>query len=278
MCLAHPRAASVTVRIEKLDKEPGAVGVEIVRSKARRPDRGRTRASPPSLRQARHRSAAHRRQARRQRGALARASRLARCDRRGAAPIVVVPGEGPWPMRCAPASSVSASAMRRPTAWRCSPWISLPGRWRGCGKGFEVGATEDDLRAALERGSVAVWAPYALIAERRDIPESWRLTSDSLALWLAGRIGAERCYLIKSIARQQTALGAEQLARDGIVDAAFPACSRTPAFPPSCSAAATRRPSPPGRADKPLQRQIEQAHTLAIIAGSTGQPEPRARV
>ncbi len=34
-CLAHPRAASVTVKIEKLDKEPGAVGVEIVRSKAR---------------------------------------------------------------------------------------------------------------------------------------------------------------------------------------------------------------------------------------------------
>ncbi|MGV1014073.1 MAG: dihydroneopterin aldolase [Methyloceanibacter sp.] len=33
-CLAHRRAASVTVRVEKLDKEPGAVGVEIVRSKA----------------------------------------------------------------------------------------------------------------------------------------------------------------------------------------------------------------------------------------------------
>ena len=34
-CLAHPRAASVTVRIEKLDKGPGAVGVEIVRQKGR---------------------------------------------------------------------------------------------------------------------------------------------------------------------------------------------------------------------------------------------------
>jgi dihydroneopterin aldolase len=34
-CLAHPRAACVTVRIEKLDKEPGAVGVEIVRQKGR---------------------------------------------------------------------------------------------------------------------------------------------------------------------------------------------------------------------------------------------------
>ena len=32
-CLTHPRAARVTVKIEKLDKEPGAVGVEIVRAK-----------------------------------------------------------------------------------------------------------------------------------------------------------------------------------------------------------------------------------------------------
>ena len=32
-CLDHPRASSVHVKIEKLDKEPGAVGVEIVRAK-----------------------------------------------------------------------------------------------------------------------------------------------------------------------------------------------------------------------------------------------------
>ncbi len=33
-CLDHPRVARVTVSIKKLDKDPGAVGVEIVRSKA----------------------------------------------------------------------------------------------------------------------------------------------------------------------------------------------------------------------------------------------------
>ena len=32
-CLDHSRAARVTVKIEKLDKEPEAVGVEIVRTK-----------------------------------------------------------------------------------------------------------------------------------------------------------------------------------------------------------------------------------------------------
>jgi dihydroneopterin aldolase len=92
----------------------------------------------------------------------------------------------------------------------------------GVRRGFDVGATEPELRAALERGSVAVWAPYALVAERTDLEESWRLTSDSLALWLAGRIGAARCYLIKSIARKGHGASAGQLARDGIVDAAFP--------------------------------------------------------
>jgi len=93
----------------------------------------------------------------------------------------------------------------------------------GLRPGFSVGATEPELRAALEQGSVAVWAPYALVAERSDLEESWRLTSDSLALWLAGRIGAARCYLIKSIARTGKGASASQLARDGIVDAAFPA-------------------------------------------------------
>jgi 5-(aminomethyl)-3-furanmethanol phosphate kinase len=101
----------------------------------------------------------------------------------------------------------------------------------GLRQGFAVGATEEDLRAALDRGSVAVWAPYALIAKRTDIEESWRLTSDSLALWLAARIGAERCYLIKSIARQQTRMGAGQLARDGIVDEAFPAMLKDAGVP-----------------------------------------------
>ena len=93
----------------------------------------------------------------------------------------------------------------------------------GLRQGFEVGATEADLRDALSRGLVTVWAPYALIAGRTDVEESWRLTSDSLALWLAASIGAARCYLIKSILRQSARLSAEQLARDGVVDHAFPA-------------------------------------------------------
>ena len=91
------------------------------------------------------------------------------------------------------------------------------------------------------RGRVAVWAPYALIAERSDIEESWRLTSDSLALWL-GRPARRRALLPDQVDR--AAPGAQferrQLARDGVVDEAFPAMLRSRLRRPSCLAAATR--------------------------------------
>jgi aspartokinase-like uncharacterized kinase len=101
----------------------------------------------------------------------------------------------------------------------------------GLRAGFEVGDTEEALRRWLTQGRVAVWAPYALIANRHDIPESWAVTSDSLALWLAARLGARRCYLIKSIPRKQAAVSAEQLVRDGVVDSAFPAMLRQAGLP-----------------------------------------------
>lgn len=97
--------------------------------------------------------------------------------------------------------------------------------------GFEVGDTEDALRRSLELGHVALWAPFTLVANRRDIPQSWTVTSDSLALWLARRLGAERVFVIKSIQRQRAEFSAEQLARDGVVDAAFPAMLREAGLP-----------------------------------------------
>ena len=129
---------------------------------------------------------------------------------------------GPWPTRSAPASHGLALAMRAAHRMALLAMDQLAWAVAGLRQGFTVGATEAELRDALERGSVAVWAPYALIAGRTDIEESWRLTSDSLALWLAARLGAARCYLIKSIARPKTPrLSARQLARDGVVDEAF---------------------------------------------------------
>ena len=127
-----------------------------------------------------------------------------------------------WPTRCAPASRGSASAMRPRTAWRCSPWISSPGPWPGCGRASPWARPKPNCAmrssaAPSRSGRLMPRSPGAPTSRR-----SWRLTSDSLALWLAARLGAARCYLIKSIARPKAPrLSARQLARDGVVDEAF---------------------------------------------------------
>ncbi len=137
-------------------------------------------------------------------------------------PIVVVPGGG------ALADEVRACQSELgfgdPAAHRMALLAMDQLAWAVAGLrvGFAVGATEAELRAALERGDVAVWAPYTAISGRTDIEESWRLTSDSLALWLAAKVGADRCFLIKSIKRKGTQAFAAELAESGVVDTAFP--------------------------------------------------------
>lgn len=93
----------------------------------------------------------------------------------------------------------------------------------GMRPGYEVGTRFEDLQAILRRGHIAVWAPSGLIADRADVEATWGLTSDSLALWLAGRLGAGSCCVIKSLPLAPGTLSATSLSREGIVDDAFPA-------------------------------------------------------
>ena len=146
-------------------------------------------------------------------------------------PVVVVPGGG------ALADEVRTAQTKLGfgdgTAHRMALLAMDQLAWAVAGlrAGFEVGDTEEALRRTLGQGHVAVWAPYSLVADRSDIPQSWTVTSDSLALWLGRRLGAECCYVIKSIDRGRAEFSAEQLARDGVVDEAFPAMFRDAGFP-----------------------------------------------
>lgn len=71
-------------------------------------------------------------------------------------------------------------------------------------------------------GRALVWDPVGLRAGHPDIPESWDVTSDSLALWLAREVAAPACLLVKS-APAPSGSGPMDWARMGLVDAAVPA-------------------------------------------------------
>jgi 5-(aminomethyl)-3-furanmethanol phosphate kinase len=52
----------------------------------------------------------------------------------------------------------------------------------------------------VRAGVVSVLLPAALLADRDPLPESWAVTSDSIAAWVAGVAGAARLVLVKPVA------------------------------------------------------------------------------
>ena len=84
-----------------------------------------------------------------------------------------------------------------------------------------LAASFDDIAAAHRQAKVPIWHPAELRSGHPDIAESWEVTSDSLALWLATHLQAEHLVLVKSVDAPEGATSAD-LTGAGIVDAAFP--------------------------------------------------------
>lgn len=82
--------------------------------------------------------------------------------------------------------------------------------------GLPLAETIEELRQT--RGSI--WRPSPL-ALRADVPASWDVTSDSLALWLATELEATHLVLLKA-AHVPTAPLPSAWAEAGLVDAHFP--------------------------------------------------------
>jgi aspartokinase-like uncharacterized kinase len=57
-----------------------------------------------------------------------------------------------------------------------------------------------DIPVALAAGQIPVLAPYRWLRAADPLPHSWDVTSDSIAAWLTGALGAARLILLKPIA------------------------------------------------------------------------------
>jgi aspartokinase-like uncharacterized kinase len=86
---------------------------------------------------------------------------------------------------------------------------------------LQVVGAPDDFGPVAASGRVPVWTPAALRGGHPAVPESWAVTSDSLALWLAATLDAGSAILVKSI-DPPPGWTVRELAARGIVDAAFP--------------------------------------------------------
>jgi len=78
------------------------------------------------------------------------------------------------------------------------------------------------IRRVLCAGDVPIWSPARMVLPRPEITPSWDITSDSLAAWLAGHIGAKQIVLVKHGGPFANPVRAVDLVERGIVDRAFP--------------------------------------------------------
>ena len=179
--LAEPQAMRAFVRIEKLDRGPGALGVEIVRSRAEVP-----------VRAADDGAALHPVVVFFDNASLASPDLSARLDalqRRGA-PVILTVG---LPDMARPQTG------HRPTQRRIdllaieqNAWV-LAARDPRC----VVVATRTEMDWAMKNGRMIVWAPSKLVLDAVDGPKG----SDpvALALWLAELLAAQGLVLHGSV-------------------------------------------------------------------------------
>jgi aspartokinase-like uncharacterized kinase len=77
----------------------------------------------------------------------------------------------------------------------------------------------DGIRAALAAGRLPVIAPSGWLERESALPASWRVTSDSIAAWIAGRVGARRLVLVKAFTWAAPEVALEELG--DVVDETF---------------------------------------------------------
>jgi dihydroneopterin aldolase len=233
--LENPRVVRVTVRVEKLELGPGGVGVEIER---KRQSAGRGVASGPAGRK--EQSAVSR--PRQEKEVIRRAAVKPAVVKLGGStghaaemaiwiaalagsklPIVIVPGGGLFADQVRETqfrmdfSDTAAHAMAI-LAMEQFGQVILDRDER-----LAPARSLEEMARALDEGKVPVWLPSSLALSAPDIPASWDITSDSLAAWLAGKLGANALLLIKQTGAFFGSDAIDSLAVRGIVDAGFAA-------------------------------------------------------
>jgi aspartokinase-like uncharacterized kinase len=147
------------------------------------------------------------------------------CLARAEIPLVVVPGGGPfadqvraaqkhWDFEDACAHEMALLAMEQMGRMLC-----------GLNPGLLPADELDSIRYLSDRGRIPVWLPSKDVLADPQIGQDWTVTSDSLAAWLAGKLGAQALLLVKSAELLEgLADGSADLAglqQSGVLDGAF---------------------------------------------------------
>jgi probable H4MPT-linked C1 transfer pathway protein len=111
--------------------------------------------------------------------------------------VVIVPGGGPF------ADAVRHADGLLGLGADAAHWMAILGMDQHAHllasrlSGTVVVWTRDEIDSALGQGRIPVLAPSRWLSAADPLPHSWDVTSDSIAAWFAGELGAGRLLLVK---------------------------------------------------------------------------------
>jgi 5-(aminomethyl)-3-furanmethanol phosphate kinase len=126
--------------------------------------------------------------------------------------LVVVPGGGPFADAVREADRLHAPG-ETPAHWMAILAMDQHAHLlAGLLPSAALVTDPDGVRRATAVGRIALLAPYAWLHAADPLPHGWHVTSDSIATWVAGQLGARRLVLMKATDEMT----------DDIVDEYFP--------------------------------------------------------
>ena len=193
--LGEPQAERVFVRIEKLDRGPGVLGVEIVRSGASTVEVDEDRPHPQIVFLSQEATMSGNLS-----GWVDQLVDLAK-------PVVFCVGAQSMPV---PIAASGAAQMRIDLlAIEQNAWV-VSAREPRC----EVVATRTELDWAMKNGVPCIWAPSKIVLDSVDGPDAGGADGLGLALWFAEMVEAEAFLSIGESLPEDTAIPARFLSAD----------------------------------------------------------------
>jgi 5-(aminomethyl)-3-furanmethanol phosphate kinase len=135
--------------------------------------------------------------------------------------IAIVPGGGPFADVVRTTQVSMGYDDRAAHAMALSAMAQFGCALQSLNPALKLTASRSAILRALKEHKVPVWSPGPM-ARAAGLPETWELTSDSLAAWLGGRLGAGNLVLVKHGRFEAAAIDAHDLVARGVVDPLFP--------------------------------------------------------
>jgi aspartokinase-like uncharacterized kinase len=134
--------------------------------------------------------------------------------------VVVVPGGGPFADAVRDAQAKMGFGEAAAHRMALMAMEQFGSALTSLGPGYVMAASLGAIAHAAHAHQVPVWSPLPMALEAADLPASWDVTADSLAAWLAARLGSRRVLFVKQILPPTASLDALMAA--GVLDRFLP--------------------------------------------------------